>query len=221
VPADVVVSTMPVTELVRRLDPPAPPDVLAAAAQLRYRDFLTVCLIVRRAHVFPDNWIYVHDPDVQVGRIQNFKNWSPDMVPDAARTSLGLEYFCTEGDALWGSSDEALIARGVRELVRIGLVREDEVEDGCVVRVRRAYPIYDTDYAAHLAVVRRFVDDLEHLRTAGRNGLHRYNNQDHAMLTGTLAVRSLVSGEPHDLWSVNTDPEYLEEVRAAATGGSP
>jgi protoporphyrinogen oxidase len=217
VPADVVVSTMPVTALVRRLDPPAPPAVLAAAGQLRYRDFLMVCLIVRRAHIFPDNWIYVHDPEVQVGRIQNFKNWSPEMVPDPSRTSLGLEYFCNEGDALWRSSREDLVALGARELARIGLVREDEVEDGCVARVRHAYPIYDTDYAVHLDVVRRFVDDLEHLRTAGRNGLHRYNNQDHAMLTGMLAARSLVAGEQHDLWSVNTDQEYLEEVRAEAS----
>ncbi len=214
--ADVVVSTMPVTELVRRLDPPAADPVLAAADQLRHRDFLTVCLIVRRAKVFPDNWIYVHDPDVQVGRIQNFKNWSPDMVPDPSRTSLGLEYFCNEGDDLWTRSDDALVALGARELAHIGLVHEDEVEDGCVARVRRAYPIYDTGYATHLDAIRRFVDGLGHLRTAGRNGLHRYNNQDHAMVTGTLAARSLVAGEQHDLWSVNTDPEYHEEVRAEA-----
>jgi protoporphyrinogen oxidase len=220
VAADVVVSTMPVTELVRRIDPPAPAAVVAAAGQLRYRDFLMVCLIVRRSHIFPDNWIYVHDPEVRVGRVQNFKNWSPDMVPDPSRTSLGLEYFCNEGDALWRSSDQELVALGARELARIGLVREDEVEDGCVARVRNAYPIYDTGYAGHLDTVRRFVDHLEHLRTAGRNGLHRYNNQDHAMLTGMLAARSLVAGEEHDVWSVNTDQEYLEEVRAEATVGA-
>jgi protoporphyrinogen oxidase len=216
VPADVVVSTMPVPELVRRLDPPVPTAVLAAAAHLRYRDFLVVCLIVRRADVFPDNWIYVHDPEVRVGRIQNFKNWSPDMVPDPSRTSLGLEYFCNEGDRLWRMSDAELVALGTREVARIGLVREHDVEDGCVARVRHAYPIYDSGYATHLGVVRRFLDGLERLRTAGRNGLHRYNNQDHAMLTGTLAARSLVTDEEHDLWSVNTDHEYLEEVRAEA-----
>jgi protoporphyrinogen oxidase len=212
--ADFVVSTMPVSHLVRRIDPPPPTAVLDAAGSLRYRDFLTVCLIVKRADVFPDNWIYVHDPEVQVGRIQNFKNWSPAMVPDPARTSLGLEYFCDEGDALWRLPDAELVRLGARELARIGLVREDEVEDGCVARVPQAYPIYDRDYAAHLDAVRAFVDGLGGLRTAGRNGLHRYNNQDHAMVTGMLAARALAAGETHDVWSVNTEQEYLEEVRA-------
>jgi protoporphyrinogen oxidase len=136
------------------------------------------------------------------------------MVPDPSRTSLGLEYFCNEGDALWRTPDHELVRQGTRELARIGLVREDDVEDGCVVRVRNAYPIYDRDYAGHLAMVRGCVDNLARFRTAGRNGLHRYNNQDHAMLTGMLAVRSLVGDEQHDVWSVSTDQEYLEEVRA-------
>jgi hypothetical protein len=209
------ISSMPVTEFVRRLEPPAA-AVADAAARLRYRDFLTVICIVDKPQLFPDNWIYVHDPRVKVGRIQNFKNWSPDMVPDCAKTSLGLEYFCTEGDALWTMRDEELIQLATFELERIGLCRAPDVEDGCVVRVPKAYPIYGPDFRDALAVVREFVDSLENFRTIGRNGLHRYNNQDHAMLTGILAARSMVLGEPHDLWSVNTDKEYHEEVRAAA-----
>src|SRR5262245_3792143 len=213
IPGDDFISSMPVTELIKRLDPPAPPEVLAAAHQLRYRDFLTVVLIVNKPHVFDDNWIYIHDPQVKVGRIQNFKNWSPDMVPDPAKTSLGLEYFCTEGDAIWLTPDHELIEQGKREVERIGLARTADVEDGCVVRVPKAYPVYDADYRDHLASVRQFVDGLENLQTIGRNGLHRYNNQDHAMLTGMLAVRNMVLGQRNDLWSVNTDQEYHEEVR--------
>jgi protoporphyrinogen oxidase len=209
------ISSMPVTEFVRRLEQP-PTAVVDAAARLRHRDFLTVVCIVNKPELFPDNWIYVHDPEVQVGRIQNFKNWSPDMVPDSTKTSLGLEYFCTEGDALWTMRDEELIQLATRELERIGLCRAADVEDGCVVRVPKAYPVYGSDYREALAVVREFVDSLENFRTIGRNGLHRYDNQDHAMLTGMLAVRSMVLGEPHDLWSVNTEQEYHEEVRAAA-----
>jgi hypothetical protein len=150
---------------------------------------------------------------VKVGRIQNFKNWSPDMVPDAAKTSLGLEYFCNEGDALWTTPDAELIEMGKREVECIGLARAGDVEDGCVVRVAKAYPVYDATYRDHLATLRRFVDGLENLQTIGRNGLHRYNNQDHAMLTGMLAVRNLMLGEANDLWSVNTEQEYHEEVR--------
>src|SRR6185503_11984916 len=148
------ISSMPVTALVARLDPPAPPDVREAAASLHYRDFLTVCLIVDGPDLFPDNWIYVHDPGVRVGRIQNFKNWSADMVPDPAKTSLGLEYFCTAGDALWSMPDAELIALATREVEHIGLARAADVEDGCVVRVPHAYPIYDGRYADRLAVLR-------------------------------------------------------------------
>jgi protoporphyrinogen oxidase len=208
------ISSIPVTELVQKLDPPAPPAVLAAAERLTYRDFLTVVLVVGRASVFPDNWIYVHDPAVRVGRIQNFKNWSAEMVPDPAKTSLGLEYFCSEGDTLWSLSDEDLVELGRRELGRIGLARAAEVERGWVVRVPKAYPVYDSDYREALAVIRGFLAGLDNLQTVGRNGLHRYNNQDHAMLTGMLAARNLVLGQRHDLWSVNTERDYHEELRA-------
>jgi protoporphyrinogen oxidase len=205
------ISSMPVTEFISKLDPPAPPAVLKAAGKLKYRDFLTVCLIVNTPDLFPDNWIYIHDPGVKVGRIQNFKNWSPEMVPDPAKTSLGLEYFCTEGDELWKMADTELIELGKREAERIGLASYADIEDGCVCRVPKAYPVYDSDYRDYLVTMREFVDGLENFQTIGRNGLHRYNNQDHAMLTGMLAVRNLIYGEKNNLWNVNTDQEYQEE----------
>ena len=210
------VSSMPITELVTKLDPPPPPAVLEAARALSYRDFLTVCLIVNRADLFPDNWIYVHDPLVKVGRIQNYRNWSPAMVPDPAKTGLGLEYFCTEGDALWQSPDEELVALGTREIAAIGLVRAEEVEDGHVVRVPKAYPIYDSAYREHLDVLKHFLAGFTNLQTIGRNGLHRYDNQDHAMLTAMLAVRNVVFEERNDVWGVNADPDYQEEIRLQA-----
>jgi hypothetical protein len=161
--------------------------------------------------------VYIHDPSVHVGRIQNFKNWSPDMVPDPTKTSLGLEYFCTEGDAVWTMSDTELIAMGRQEIDRIGLASAEDVVDGCVVRVEKAYPVYNSHYREHLGVVREFIEGLENCQTIGRNGLHRYNNQDHAMFTGMLAVRNMVLGQHNDLWSVNTDQEYHEEIREQVT----
>ncbi len=207
-----VISSMPITAAAKKMDPPLP-AALAAAEQLRYRDFLTVCLIINRPQVFPDNWIYIHDPTVQVGRIQNFKNWSPDMVPDHTKSSLGLEYFCQEGDALWSRSDAELIEVGARELERLGLAQYADVEDGCVFRVPKAYPIYDSGYREHLATLRHFVSELDNFQTIGRNGLHRYDNQDHAMLTGMLAARNAAQHRQHDVWSVNTDAQYLEELQ--------
>ena len=187
--------------------------MLDAANKLSYRDFLTVCLIINRDHLFDDNWIYIHDPDVKVGRIQNFKNWSPDMVPDASQSSLGLEYFCNEGDELWISPDSELIELGKREIEHIGLARYEDIVDGCVFRVEKSYPVYDANYGEHLAIIRGYVESLENFQTIGRNGLHRYNNQDHAMLTGMLAVRNLLFEEKNDLWKVNAELEYHEEVR--------
>jgi len=206
------ISSMPLTELVRKLDPPAPTEVLLAADELKYRDFLTVCLIVNRPQLFEDNWIYIHDPSVDVGRIQNYKNWSPDMVPDPDKTGLGLEYFCSEGDRLWTMPDEELIELGRRELVQLGLAESVDIKDGCVFRVAKSYPVYDSAYREHLGIIRQYVEGLENLQTIGRNGLHRYNNQDHAMLTGMHAVSNLVKGTRHDLWNVNTEQEYHEQV---------
>ncbi|MBK8904235.1 MAG: NAD(P)/FAD-dependent oxidoreductase [Anaerolineaceae bacterium] len=206
------ISSMPLTQLVQWLDPPPPPHVLQAASQLGYRDFLTVCLIIKSPNLFPDNWIYIHDPNVHVGRIQNFKNWSADMVPDPTTTSLGLEYFCNEGDDIWTMPDADLIALGTREIGKIGLARPEDVIDGAVFRVEKSYPVYDSDYEESLEILKAYVGTLENLQTIGRNGLHRYNNQDHAMLTGMLAVRNLLYGEKNDLWQVNTEQEYLEEL---------
>jgi len=206
------ISSMPISELIQKLDPPAPPEVQAAASGLTYRDFISVVLIVNQPDLFPDNWIYIHSPEVQVGRIQNFKNWSPEMVPDPAKTSLGLEYFCTEGDDVWRMSEVELIELGKREMERIGLVRAADVSDGTVVRQLKAYPVYNGTYAGYLATIKDYLAGFENLQTVGRNGLHKYNNQDHSMLTAMLAVRNLI-GERHDLWNVNTERSYHEEMR--------
>ena len=212
---DALISSMPIGELAARLDPPAPAEVRAAAGRLAHRDFISVALIVNRAEVFPDNWIYVHAPDVRVARIQNFKNWSRDMVADPAKTCLGLEYFCTVDDDLWRLSDADLIRLAAEELERIGLVNSSEIEDGAVFRQPKAYPVYTGEYAAYLTTIRSFLNSLSNLQTVGRNGLHMYNNQDHSMLTAMLAVKNLL-GEQHDVWSVNVERAYHEEVRLPA-----
>jgi protoporphyrinogen oxidase len=209
---DHFISTMPIRNLVRAVDP-APPDAVRAAGDgLNYRDFLVVALMIDRENLFPDNWIYVHTPGVKVGRIQNFNNWSRAMIPDPGRTCLGLEYFCFEGDGLWTSDDQDLVALATRELRTLGLAGDGNVVDGTVVRMRKAYPVYDSAYRAHLDVVRSFIDPISNLHTVGRNGMHKYNNQDHSMLTAMMAVANM-RGASHDIWSVNTDFEYHEEQK--------
>lgn len=211
--SDNFISTMPLRNLIRSLDPAPPDEIIEAASRLRYRDYLTVVLIVNRDTIFPDNWIYIHSPDVKVGRIQNYKNWSPDMVPDQSRTSLGLEYFLWERDEMWGWSDDRLIEFAVEEAAAIGLLNRAEVEDGRVVRMKKAYPIYDHRYRESIAVVRSYLETIPNLQTIGRNGLHRYNNQDHSMLTGVYAARN-IAGQRYDVWSVNTETEYHEEAQS-------
>ncbi|NJK74387.1 MAG: NAD(P)/FAD-dependent oxidoreductase [Microcoleus sp. SU_5_6] len=208
--ADNFVTSMPISALVARLDPQPPQEVLHAARSLKYRDFLIVSLIVDRPDLFPDNWIYIHSPEVKVGRIQNFKNWSAALVPDANKTCLGMEYFCNEGEELWKMSDEELVELATRELVRLGLAKTADVKDGVVIRQPKAYPVYDGEYRGHLRVLEGFLKGIENLQTIGRNGMHRYNNQDHSMLTGMLAVRNIL-GEKHDLWDVNTERSYYED----------
>lgn len=206
-----LVSSMPIRDLFSALIPAPPAAVLNAVAGLNYRDFLTVALILRDRDVFQDNWIYVHEPSVKVGRIQNYKSWSPEMVPDPANTCVGLEYFCFEGDGLWASSDEALVERAARELCQLGLARREDVLDGTVVRMKKAYPVYDDSYEPALQAAREFVAaHLPNLQLVGRNGMHRYNNQDHSMLTAMLAARNILGGN-YDLWRVNADADYLEE----------
>jgi hypothetical protein len=202
---------MPMRTLVNIMDPPPPGRVVDAANRLQYRDFLTVVLIVDKESIFPDNWIYVHAPNVRVARIQNFKNWSPEMVPDPAKTSLGLEYFVNEGDTLWTSSDEDLIAMARRECASLGLIREEHVTDGAVVRAPKAYPVYDARYKAALISVLAWCGHVSNLVLVGRNGLHRYNNQDHSMLTGVRAARR-ICGEAWDA-ERGIGREYLEEAK--------
>ena len=205
------ISSMPMQELVRKMDPPAPAEVQRAADQLGYRDFLTVSLIINKADLFQDNWIYIHDSAVQVGRIQNFKNWSPQMVPDQSKTCLGLEYFCFEGDGLWNTSDEDLIKLATKELGILGLIDTRDVEDGAVVRMPKAYPVYDSIYAQAVNTIREFIESLGNMHLVGRNGMHKYNNQDHSMLTAMLAVKNIL-GANYDVWEVNVDDEYHEEM---------
>lgn len=209
-PASQIISSIPLRNLVQSLQPPAPPEVLAAADRLHYRDFLTVALIIDEADLFPDNWLYIHDDTVLVGRIQNFKNWSPAMVPDATTTCLGMEYFCTAGDDLWRMPDQELIALATKELAAIGLAEPLRVIDGTVVRMAKAYPVYDEGYPEAFDIVRAYLERFANLQVVGRNGMHRYNNMDHSMLTAILAVRN-ICGERHDIWSINTDEEYHEE----------
>jgi protoporphyrinogen oxidase len=208
------ISTLPIRELIETCEPALPARVREAAASLRYRDFLTVAVVLDRAQVFPDNWIYIHDPTVTVGRIQNFRNWSRDMVADPEKTCLGLEYFCFEGDGLWDSSDEQLVELARRELQTLGMARSEEVLWGVVVRQPKAYPVYDDVYKRHLAVIRdELRERLPNLQLVGRNGMHHYNNQDHSMMTALLAARNIALGTSYDPWKVNTDAEYHEEAR--------
>ncbi len=210
--ADHVISTMPVRSLIRAFGQAAPDEVRQAAEGLSYRDFLVVALMLDREDLFPDNWIYIHTPGVKVGRVQNFNNWSKDLVPEEGRTCLGLEYFCFKGDGLWTSSDRDLIDLATSELSELGLAGDAKVLDGAVIRMPKAYPIYDSAYRDHLAVIRDYIDPLANLHTVGRNGMHKYNNQDHSMLTAMMAVANMQGGS-HDIWEVNTDFEYHEEQR--------
>jgi protoporphyrinogen oxidase len=208
------ISSIPIRELVARLEPPPPAAVRRAADSLSYRDFITVALMINRADVFPDNWIYIHDPSVRVGRIQNFKNWSPAMVPDQTKTCLGLEYFCFEGDGLWTMDDAALIELAGNELAQLGICSPGEAFDGVVVRQQKAYPVYDDAYQSHVDVVRSYLrSELENLHLVGRNGMHKYNNQDHSMMTALLVARNIATGSELDPWKVNADAVYHEDVR--------
>ncbi|MGH9559248.1 MAG: NAD(P)/FAD-dependent oxidoreductase [Bryobacteraceae bacterium] len=213
---DHVISSMPIRELGQIVEPRFSPKALQASQSLRYRDFLTVGLVLKDRNLFSDNWIYIHDPKVKVGRVQNYKSWSPEMVPEPQYCCYGLEYFCFEGDGHWTMEDSALIDLAKRELQQIGLARAEDVIDGCVIRQKKAYPVYDDKYAAHVAAVR---DEVENsytgLHLVGRNGMHKYNNQDHAMMTAMLTARNIIAGERQfDVWRVNEDAEYHESGAA-------
>lgn len=215
-PATAVISSLPIRELLEVLDPPPPAQVVPAGRALRYRDFLTVALILRRADLFRDNWIYTHEPGVQVGRIQNFKNWSPDMAPAGDNTCIGMEYFCFEGDGLWNLSDHQLVALASQELSQLGFCQASEVIDGVVVRQPKAYPVCDEHYQSHVLTARKWLEvNVSNLWCVGRNGMHKYNNQDQSMMTALIAARRILGSTSQDPWLVNGDAEYHEEQRLA------
>ncbi len=219
-PADHVVSSMPFPALLRAMDPKPPAEVLAAADDLRFRDFLSVALVVPEGKVsWTDNWIYIHDPDVKTMRVQNFGSWSPHLVKDG-RNVLGLEYTVNQGDEWWTASDEELIAKGTAELDRLGLMRSEDIEAGYVVRMPKAYPVYDEVYQRNVDVLRRWIEQhTANVHPIGRNGMHRYNNQDHSMYTAMLTVENIL-GADHDIWSVNVEEEYHETSSSASGDGS-
>jgi protoporphyrinogen oxidase len=213
-----LVSSAPVPELLSALDPA--PLTLLHARELKYRDFLTVVLISRTQRSWPDNWIYIHDPRVKVGRVQNFRSWSPEMIPDETSTCLGLEYFCREGDALWEMTDKELITLAKHEISTIGLMRLEEIADACVVRQKKAYPVYDETYLENVRMIRFEIESrFPGLHLVGRNGMHKYNNQDHAMMTGMLTAANILAGRTlYNVWQVNEDAEYGEAGFSGARG---
>jgi protoporphyrinogen oxidase len=216
---DHVISSMPLPLLVKAMNPPPPADVLAAADDLRFRDFLSVALVVPADKVpWTDNWIYIHAPEVKTMRVQNFGSWSPYMVKDGHNV-LGLEYTVAEGDGWWTASDDELIEKGKAELEALRLVDAAGIEAGYVVRMPKAYPVYDGTYAANVDVLRRWLDsEAPNVHPIGRNGMHRYNNQDHSMYTAMLTVENILGRGDHDIWSVNVEAEYHEEKEGAGAG---
>lgn len=220
IPVDHVISSMPFDQLVKVFDPPAPADVLAAASRLRYRSIVVVNVVVSKQHVFPDNWIYVHDPNVKVGRIQNPKNWSTWMVPDDCTTSLSLEYFVNEGDDTWRMSDDDLVGLASRELITLGLIDStDQVLWGFAVRMGKTYCVHDSQYKDYVDRIREFTDTIKNLQPIGRYGMFKYNNMDHSILTGLLAVRNRIGITDVDVWEVNTSLDYHEEGQVTHNGG--
>ena len=209
---DHIISSMPIRELISGIGPVPGKAVLDAANGLRYRDFLIVAIILKDRNVFDDNWIYIHDPSVKVGRIVNFKSWSEEMIPDPEMNCFGMEYFCFEGDGQWTSSDEELKELAAKELVKLGMAKPEDIKDGYVIRQQKAYPVYDDKYAEYVSTIRESLDkDYPNLHLVGRNGMHKYNNQDHAMMTAMLTVKNIIAGKQiYDVWMVNQDAEYHE-----------
>ena len=208
---DHFLSTIPLRELVQGIKPDAPVEVLDAAQNLKYRDFFTVGLIIDKPSIFPDNWIYIHSPEVQVGRIQNFKNWSPEMVPNPKMTTLGLEYFCFDTDDIWKKDNEELIEMAKEEAVKLKFAAREQIIDGLVIRSPKTYPIYDEGYLERVGIIQNYLVGLKNFQTMGRNGLHRYNNQDHSMLSAMYAIRNIL-GEDYSVWDINIDDEYHETI---------
>ncbi len=214
------VNSMALRDLIHAFDPPPPPEVVEAANKLRYRDFLIVTLVLDHSDPFKDNWIYIHSPDVQVGRIQNFRAWSKEMLPDQNTASVGMEYFCQKGDGLWNMSDEELRELASKELEQLGLAKADDVIGAAIIRQPKAYPVYDGEYRVALDALEEWLVTLENFQTVGRNGLHRYNNQDHSMLSAMYAARNIL-GENNDVWNVNVERSYHEEFEVDKKQATP
>jgi protoporphyrinogen oxidase len=215
IPAVEVLSSMPIDELAAALSPPAPANVLGAAGGLSYRSLLTVNLMMRCRQKLPDTWVYIHSPQIRAGRVQFFSNWSPYMVPDENCSSLGLEYFCTEGDELWGSPDQQLIELGIGEAVRLRMVQREAVFDAFVVRMPRTYPVYSIDSGRHLETIKGHLSGLKNLQCIGRNGMFKYNNMDHSILSGLWAADNIRLQAGLDLWSINTEQQYYEQAQGS------
>ena len=207
---DHVLSSLPITEFVEKLTPPAPQEVREAAARLRYRDHITVNLLHYGNNPFPDNWIYVHAPEMQMARLTNYANFSKEMAPAKNAHGLAAEYFCFRTDPIWKMADKDLIQLATDELNRMGLMQQGSVAGGFVVREKNAYPTYYVGYDSSFDIVRDYVRKLTNANMIGRGGMYKYNNQDHALLSGLLAARNLL-GEANDPWSVNDEDEYLED----------
>ena len=210
--SDYFISSIPITEFVKKMNPSVPKNVVEAADALSYRSFISVSVILDSPQIFPDNWIYIHSPEVRMGRIQNFKNWSPFMVPDTNKTSLGLEYFCSENDDFWNMKDTDIIKLGMKELEKIGLSKQSAFIDGFVSRVPKAYPVYNNNYFKSLTIIKDYLSRFNNLQTIGRYGMFKYNNMDHSMLTGIYAAENIM-GADHDIWKINCDDEYHEEEK--------
>lgn len=217
VEAEEFISSMPLNELVMIMKPSLDEIIVDAAKMLKYRSLINVDIIVDKENCFPDNWIYIHSPDVKLGRIQNFKNWSRYMVKDRTKTSLGLEYFCTEGDELWSMKDEALIDLALSEVEKVGLAEKGKVEGGIVVRIPKAYPVYFTGYQKYVNIIKNEIKRFNNLQPVGRYGMYRYNNMDHSIMTGLYAANNILYEEKKDVWSINTEPEY-HEIKKEVTG---
>ncbi|MDR1383366.1 MAG: NAD(P)/FAD-dependent oxidoreductase [Planctomycetaceae bacterium] len=207
-------SSIPITELVTIMSPSAPEAVLNAAKSLKYRSLITVDITVDQKQLFTDNWIYIHSPEVKLGRIQNFKNWSPSMVADPNKSTLGLEYFCNENDDFWNLGDSKIFELAADEVAKIKICKREKIEDFVVVRVPKAYPVYDMNYPKHIATIRKYLAGFANLQPIGRYGMFKYNNMDHSIQTGLYAARNILSGkQTFDVWNVNTDDEYHEEKK--------
>ena len=227
VEGDYFISSMPIKDLIARIQGPVPPAVRDAASKLDYRDFMTAGILLKKlaiknttsiktlSDIVPDNWIYIQEPDVKVGRLQIFNNWSPYMVKNPDNVWIGMEYFVNEGDSLWTMNDESFKTFAIQELASIGIIHEDDVLDSIVIRVPKAYPAYTGEGYDRLSEIRGFLDSIPNLFLIGRNGMHRYNNQDHSMLTALEAVRLIREGsiEKDSIWNVNAEQEYHEEKK--------